>query len=183
MGIQPPSDLVLDVMQAADAVRARQVTSKLQALSSGAPADFGAALAKAEASDADTTTGKIAARAAAAKAAALIPAGLAFSGATLTNLRNAHALSQRPAAAAGAVPPANIAAFKKFEAMALTQFLDAMMPDNAGVFGGGTAGRSWKSLLTEKLGAHVAEGGGLGIAARLAHASAAFSLGTKKAEG
>lgn len=189
MGIQPPSDLVLDVMQSADMARLREVTGKLKALASGAPGDFGAALAKAEAKTEATAEAKAESKAeaaevlktnpaVAAKAAALLPPGLAFSGTTLTGLRNAHALSQRPATAA--LPAPTEAAFKKFEAMVLSQFLDTMMPASEQSFGAGTAGGTWKSLLTEKLGAHVAEGGGIGIAARLARASAAFSAqGTK----
>ena len=45
MGISPPSDLVLDVMQAADGARARQVMDKLQSLAPGADGAFRAELA------------------------------------------------------------------------------------------------------------------------------------------
>lgn len=170
MGIRPPSDLVFDVMQAAEASRAQQVTGKLQALKPADGAAFDTALAKADEarSFASTTPGETAPR-----TAAHIPAGLSFSGASLTNLRNAHALSSRPTGGFAAATP-GIAPLKKFEAMVLSNFLEHMMPASSGVYGGGNAGQTWKSLLTEKLGERIADSGAIGIAKHLERASALF---------
>lgn len=166
MGIRPPSDLVFDVMQAADASRARAVVGKLQSLSPGDGAAFARAL------DATEEGAAPAAAASAARAAALIPPGLGFSGTTLTHLRNAHALSERGATGFAAATPGS-ATLKKFEAMAVSRFLDQMMPASSSIYGSSQAGQTWKSLLTEKLGEHIADAGGIGIARRLEQAARA----------
>jgi Rod binding domain-containing protein len=50
-------------------------------------------------------------------------------------------------------------------------FIQSMLPKNAQhVFGKGTAGEVWKSMLAEKLGSEIARSGQLGIAKRLASA-------------
>lgn len=159
MGIQPPSDLVFDVMQAADAARARQVTGKLKTLAT-APGDFDGALAQAGAVPGP---------------AFAITGPLAFAGGSTTGLRNAHALSQRTTAtpvrmaaptAIGAAPAGSL---RKFEGMVLSQFVQSMMPTQAAsVFGSGNAGDIWRGMLAEKIGNQVAQAGGIGIAARMA---------------
>lgn len=170
MGIRPPSDLVFDVMQAAEAGRAQQVMGKLQALKPADGAAFDTALAKADEARSYAASGP---GEAALRTAAHIPAGLSFSGTNLTNLRNAHALSSRPAAGFAAATP-GAAPLKKFEAMVLSNFLEHMMPASSGVYGGGSAGQTWKSLLTEKLGERIADAGGIGIAKHLGQANALF---------
>jgi len=159
MGIQPPSDIVFDVMNSADLARSRQVTAKLQALSTGAPAAFDAVLASA---DQAAASGR--------RPAPPIQGVMAYAGTTSVGMRNAHALSQRESLTETANPAAN--AFRKFEAMVLSQFVQTMMPTNAvATFGKGNAGETWKSMLAEKLGEQVARAGGIGLAARLAAAS------------
>lgn len=83
---------------------------------------------------------------------------------------------ESPAAAAArafaAAPPEKALrkpdAFGAFEAMVLTQFVDAMMPkDSAAVFGSGTGGQIWASMMAEQIAAKVADAGGIGIAERL----------------
>ena len=55
--------------------------------------------------------------------------------------------------------------FVKFEAMVLQQFIQSMLPKDAGaVYGNGMAGDMWQSLLSQQLGDAVAERGGIGIA-------------------
>lgn len=170
MGISPPTDLVFDVMQAAETGRAQQVVSKLKSLSASGAAEFGATLEKAGEAGANALQGVD--EQARAKALAMIPSGLAFSGTSLTSLRNAHALSGRAVDQfSTSQPPA--AALKKFEGMVLAKFLDTMMPATSSVFGGGTAGSTWKSMLTEKMGESIAQGGGVGIAASIARTIAA----------
>jgi len=52
-----------------------------------------------------------------------------------------------------------------FEAMILTQFVETMLPDNAEmVFGKGSAGEIWKSMLAEQVATQLAASGGVGIA-------------------
>ena len=51
----------------------------------------------------------------------------------------------------------------------LQTFIQSMLPKNAQhVFGKGTAGEVWKSMLAEKLGSEIARSGQVGIAKRLA---------------
>jgi len=66
------------------------------------------------------------------------------------------------------------AAFQKFEAMALQTFVEAMLPKSAEtVYGKGTAGGIWKSMLAEQLAGEIARSGRLGLADHLARAAAA----------
>ena len=52
-----------------------------------------------------------------------------------------------------------------FEAMILTQFVETMLPNDAEqVFGEGSAGEIWKSMLAEQVATQLAASGGVGIA-------------------
>lgn len=189
MGISPVSDFVVDVMQNAQTSRVREVVSKLKALSSGGGTEFSAAMAK-TASGSTTASSSAASHAAAtgldedaqAKALAMVPGGLAFSGTSLTTLRNAHALSGRSVDQFATKQPAP-AALKKFEGMVLAKFLDTMMPASDSVFGSGTAGSAWKTMLTEKIGDAIADAGGIGIASSIARAAGSRYGGGKTGEG
>lgn len=186
MGISPPTDLVVDVMQNAQSSRVREVVNKLKSLSTNSSADFGSAMSEsagsspAVARSAGTAgVGRVGGldEDAQARALAAMPSGLAFSGTSLTALRNAHALSGRsaPQVSTTHLPSTNHAqatALKKFEGMVLAKFLDEMMPQSSSVFGQGTAGSAWKSMLAEKIGDNIASVGGIGIAANIARASA-----------
>jgi len=58
--------------------------------------------------------------------------------------------------------------FARFEAMVLQTFIQSMLPkENEAVYGQGTAGEMWQSLLAERLGEVMAERGGIGIADRI----------------
>ena len=71
-------------------------------------------------------------------------------------------------AATAARPEATPATYRKFEAMVLPTFLQEMMPRQAdSVFGKGLSGDMWKSLLSQQLGAAVANRGGIGSANHL----------------
>jgi hypothetical protein len=60
-------------------------------------------------------------------------------------------------------------AYGQFEAFVLQTFVQSMLPKNAtSVFGSGTAGEVWKSMLAEKMGGELARSGQVGIARRLA---------------
>ena len=53
----------------------------------------------------------------------------------------------------------------QFEAFVLQTFVEAMLPKEAdGVFGGGTSGDIWRSMLAEHIATEVARSGNLGIA-------------------
>ena len=60
-------------------------------------------------------------------------------------------------------------AYGQFEAFVLQSFVQSMLPKNAtNVFGKGSAGEFWKSMLAEKMGDELARSGQVGIARRLA---------------
>lgn len=72
-----------------------------------------------------------------------------------------------PAAAARGEPPAP-EAFRRFEAMVLGQFVEAMLPKDAdAAYGGGLAGDMWRGLAAEKIADEMATRGGVGIARHL----------------
>ncbi len=55
-------------------------------------------------------------------------------------------------------------AYEQFEAFVLQSFIQSIMPKEASsVFGEGTAGEVWKSMLAEKIAMQVAQAGGIGI--------------------
>jgi peptidoglycan hydrolase FlgJ len=140
MSISPPTDIILDVARAADPVRYQEATERLTRLSASAPAKgFDDAL----------------------KAAAPAPAETASADAS-----QAVKLT-RPAAPRPLNEPTGKAgqAYEGFEAVALTSFVEEMLPKQASaVFGTGTAGEVWKSMLAEQIGAEMARSGGIGIA-------------------
>lgn len=58
-----------------------------------------------------------------------------------------------------------VSPLQEFEAFALRNFVESMLPDEKSTFfGSGTAGSIWRSMLAEHLGASLAENGGIGIA-------------------
>jgi peptidoglycan hydrolase FlgJ len=73
--------------------------------------------------------------------------------------------------AAATIPQQRLAgdAFGRLEAFVLQTFIQSMLPANAEtVFGKGTAGEVWKSMLAEQLANQMALSGQLGLAKRLA---------------
>lgn len=137
-------DLVLDVLEAADPVTQRAATAKLDALKSS-DADFAATM-DAEAGKAAAGAGQPAAKAAEVQSDAL----------------NGEPVRVIKAPASGEV-------YRKFEAFILQTFVETMLPkESEEVFGKGTAGGVWKSMLAEQLGNQLAKGKGIGIAERLA---------------
>jgi hypothetical protein len=140
-------DLVLDVLDAADPVTQRAATAKLNALKTS-DADFAATM--------DGEVGK----------AALAAAD-----------QSARRVSDTQPAAVNGAPvkvikaPASGEVYRKFEAFILQTFVEAMLPkESKEVFGKGTAGGVWKSMLAEQLGNQLAKGNGIGIAKQLAAA-------------
>ena len=139
MSFNPRTDVVLDVINAADPARASLAAERLAALARGAPAsDFAADLDRASASAAN---------------AAPSPAGLADGRARL------EATPDAPDAAARVKV--------EFEAMMLNSFVGEMLPKDASVFGGGAAGDMWRSMLSEQVSRQIAKSGALGLSRRL----------------
>lgn len=137
-------DLVLDVLEAADPVSQRAATAKLDALKS-ADADFAATM--------DAEIGKAAADQSATK------------------------VSESQSAAVNGPPvqvimaPGSGEVYRKFEAFILQTFVETMLPkESEEVFGKGTAGGVWKSMLAEQLGNQLAKDKGIGLARQLAAA-------------
>lgn len=139
-------DLVLDVLDAADPAAQRAATAKLDALKSSG-ADFAATM-DAEASKA-------------AAAAADQSANLAEAQSGVVNGPPVQVIKK----------PGPDEVYRKFEAFILQTFVETMLPkESEDVFGKGTAGGVWKSMLAEQLGAQLAKGKGIGIAKQLASA-------------
>jgi len=140
-------DLVLDVLEAADPVTQRAATAKLDALKSS-NADFAATM-DAEAGKAEAATaGQSAAQVSEAQSGTV----------------NGPPVQVIKAPASGDV-------YRKFEAFILQTFVETMLPkESEELFGKGTAGSVWKSMLAEQLGNQLAKGKGIGIARQLAGA-------------
>jgi Rod binding domain-containing protein len=141
MVFNPRTDVVLEVASAADPSRASLAAQRLNALAGpNAPtADFAADLDRA---------------ASPGNAAPASPT----SGA---------AARSRLAEAAGG-PDKLGQAKTQFEAMMLNSFVSEMLPKDTGeVFGQGTAGDMWRSMLAEQVSTQIAKSGKLGLARRL----------------
>ena len=66
-------------------------------------------------------------------------------------------------------PRGRLNAYGQFEAFLLQTFVQSMLPKNAtNVYGKGTAGEVWRSMLAERIGEELAKSGEIGIADRLA---------------
>jgi peptidoglycan hydrolase FlgJ len=144
VAINPPSDIVLDVLNAADPLRSEAVTQRLSALGANAAAgtsdDFTRALDAAGSSSASSFAEV---------------AGMADARTRL--LKKDLAQSQKTAHAQ-----------VEFEASLLNNLVGEMLPKNApGVYGEGTAGDVWRSMLGDQIAHQIAKSGELGIAKRL----------------
>ncbi|UDF30815.1 UNVERIFIED_ORG: rod-binding protein [Roseateles sp. XES5] len=139
MAISPPSDLVLDVVRAADPSQVQEAQAKLKS------------------------------NRAAFEANSLAEAGAGFQAAvSILNRDTATtgaADSGVKAVGAKAIPEH----LRKFETMVLQNFVKSMMPtENEDIYGKGTAGEMWRGMMADQLGEALAKGGGIGIAESLA---------------
>ncbi|WP_165405542.1 rod-binding protein [Bradyrhizobium genosp. SA-3] len=140
-------DLVLDVLEAGDPVAQRVATAKLDAPKSS-DVDFAATM--------EAEVGK-------AKAAAVDQSA--------TKIADAQSGAVNGAPVQVIKAPASGEVYRKFEAFILQTFVETMLPkESEEVFGKGTAGGVWKSMLAEQLGSQLAKGKGIGIARQLAAA-------------
>jgi Rod binding domain-containing protein len=146
VAITPPSDIVLGVALAADPEKYRAATERLQRLSAVATAGL------------DTPPWQ-----------ASVTPQPAQDGAAPTADANPASPVAPPAAAGSPRRPRSAPdAFGQLEAFVLQSFIQSMLPKNAShVFGKGTAGEVWKSMMAEKLANEIARSGQVGIAKRL----------------
>jgi hypothetical protein len=136
------TDVVSDVLGAADPLTSRIATDRLTRLQSTTGTEFSA-----EAAAVRAESGAVAQ----AKTFGPLPPG------------DAPAI-MRP------VTSGDVAGttYSKFEAFILQTFMESMLPKDDKIFGKGTAGNVWRSMLAEQLGAQLAKSGGIGIAHMLA---------------
>jgi flagellar protein FlgJ len=141
MAFNPRTDVVLEVLSAADPSRASLAAQRLNALASSnaPPADFAA--------DLDRAAGT----------------------ATATTLPVASAADARSRLAEASGGPDKLGQAKtQFEAMMLNSFVGEFLPKDTGdVFGQGMAGDMWRSMLAEQVSMQIAKSGKLGLARRL----------------
>ncbi|RYC32363.1 flagellar biosynthesis protein FlgJ [Lichenibacterium minor] len=134
MSIAPPSDIILDVAQAADPRRLQAATTKLNTMatsSGGQAVDFHALLAS---------------------AAAPKPAAAASPGPT--TLFQGHA-----GTAASTLSP-----YQKFEAVLLQTFVQEILPKDDKLFGDAASADAYRGMMAEQLANQLARSGRIGIA-------------------
>lgn len=163
MIVTPTPDVVLDVLEAADPVAQRAATAKLDALKSP-DAGFSAAM-----------DGEV------SKAAATARATAGQSTATAEPSVPGVPSTAAPVQVIKASSPTDV--YRKFEAFVLQTFVETMLPKQSeDLFGKGTAGTVWRSMMAEQLGNQLAAGKGIGIAKQLAAARPAAPDNTGKTE-
>jgi hypothetical protein len=148
MTVAPIQDLIADVMAAADPASQRVATGKLERMASTTDRNFAAAVDQ-----------KIEAAGLQQKGAAAADGDASGNGAVADG--SGHAPIIKSTNGKGA--------YRKFEAFILQMFVESMLPKDAtDVFGKGTAGTVWRSMLAEQIGNEMSKGNGLGIAKQLA---------------
>jgi flagellar protein FlgJ len=151
MTVAPISDLIVDVMAAADPVSQRVAANKLERLAPATDRNFAAAV--------DEKIGAAGVERSEASAEAV---GVSGGNAVIDSTGHAQLVRG---------PSSNRDVYRKFEAFILQMFVESMLPQDASeVFGKGTAGTVWRSMLAEQIGNEMAKGNGIGIAQQLAKA-------------
>ena len=157
MAIQPPSDILLDVANAADPVAVRAATARLAALAAdpgAANAGFSEALGQAaKGGRAAAPSGPLASSAAANSPAASSPA------ATLAALPSP--------VGGGHSAPRPPHPDRKFEAVLLQSFVESMLPKESELFGDKESSGVYRSMMAEQLANQIAAAGGIGLAKSL----------------
>ncbi len=135
MSITPASDIVLDVARAADPARSAATTARLARLETGAPA-------------------------AGIDFAAIVEAGRPEP----ADFGRGSAPAGVGAAPAPRQPDTRGEAVKGLEQLVLQRLVEAMLPKESGtLFGRGTAGDVWRSMLAEQLAAQIGSVVDLGV--------------------
>ncbi len=162
MSIKPVSDIVLDVANAADPIQSVAATEKLARLraledapDSGFTAVLGAAKASSEAK-----------------------------GAAQADLLSQISVISTGSARTLAAVDARTKAYKGLEQLVLQGLVENMLPKDAGnVFGHGTAGDIWRSMLAEQLAAQIGKFVDLGLAKAGSRAAGAGAAGVQASQG
>lgn len=140
MAISPPSDLVADVLRAADPAASRAAAARLERLSAATDPSTGSDTGFAERMDT-------------VRRAAPPPVAVPFDPAG-ARVAMRHGSGADPMVA--------------FEAMVLGRFVSAMMPEEGpAFFGEGPGAGVWRGMLSDALARAMAEGGGVGVAGAL----------------
>ena len=136
MAIAPPSDIVMDVVNAADPTRIQEAQERLQTAS----ATLAATRLTQQGQGFETNVASLD---------------------KTIGVSSDHAATKSAASNDHKTPES----YRKFEAMVLQNFIQYMMPDdNSDVYGQGIAGGYWKSMMAEQIANSVAKHGGVGIA-------------------
>lgn len=144
MAISPISDIVLEVTRAADPAAYRTAAARLRELAGTAPSETF-----------EEISGSPGPRNPPAPHLPFDPAR------ALVRLRSGEAM---------AAPRSD--PYERFEAFVLQIFVQSMLPkDDSALYGSGTAGEIWKSMLARGLGTELARSGGIGIADMLSAAA------------
>ena len=131
MSISPVSDLVMDVVQAADPAKVMEAQAKLR-------------VTKAQ-----------------TEAVQLASAGKGFD----ASIGQVHDLRSLKTSSTSDKDDKTVQTYRNFEAMVLQNFVQSMMPKDAeDVYGEGTTGDYWKSMMAEQIAKEISAGGGIGIA-------------------
>jgi hypothetical protein len=154
MTVAPVQDLIVDVMTAADPASQRLAASRLERMTPATEREFAA-----------TVDQKIEAAALERSQAAPEDGTGSGGGAVLGNATSAPIV--RSSGGSNAV-------YRKFEAFILQMFVESMLPKESDeLFGKGTAGTVWRSMLAEQISNEMAKGNGIGIAKQLEKSRAA----------
>ncbi|WOJ88664.1 rod-binding protein [Methylocapsa polymorpha] len=161
MSIKPVSDIVLDVAKAADPIKSLAVTEKLarlqasdEALDSGFSNVLGAAAGSVETKAAQTDL--------------------------LSQMSHIGAGSFRTLAPVDA----RTKAYKGLEQLVLQSLVETMLPKDAGdVFGHGSAGDIWRSMLADQLAAQIGKSIDLGLFRAGPSGSSLVAVGAQPSQG
>ena len=139
MSIAPPSDIILDVAQAADPVRREAAVAKLAQAAGGTSADFSTVL------------------------------GAASGGSGALGLRTAPSVAAGEIGTFGASQHASraLSPYQKFEAVLLQNFVEAMLPKDSELFGDKNSADIYRSMMAEQFANQLAKSGSLGIAKQI----------------
>ena len=135
MSIAPPTDIILDVAQAADPQRLQAATQKLNAMATGAggtATDFAALLESAAGSSTKSASGNLSA-------------------------------STRTSSPPSTIHPAN-SPYRKFEAVLLQTMIQEILPKDDELFGDASSAEVCRSMLAEQLAGQLSKTGAFGIA-------------------
>ncbi len=153
MAIQPPSDIVLDVIRAADPAARNRATQKLQAI-----AGSGRVGTASTAGPSARVRGHSAPRSLFARE--LVHATRHQTGAAMPD-----SASAAQAQSAQAQSARSLKAVKQYEAFVMQSFVQSMLPKDANAtYGKKTAGQFWKSMMAQEIGKEVSKSTRLGIA-------------------